>query len=156
MAGALWEVVGGGEKGGIVARRGQQTDSALIGERLATGAVVRELALEGERLRYELVEGAGPAAGWVSLRLSSGRELLARLAGPPSRPPGEPRREPVAGRKARVLALHGAPGNSNIMRFQTGQLARCLGRDFEWAFPDGCVAWEPVPGYYYYYYYHHQ
>ena len=45
-----WEVVGGGDKGGILVRAGQATSSEQLAERLATGALVEQLQLIGERL----------------------------------------------------------------------------------------------------------
>lgn len=74
----LWEVVGGGAKGGIVARAGQELESPLLTDRVATGSLVRELKLEGERLNYELVIGGGPPEGWVSLKLTDGKDLLVK------------------------------------------------------------------------------
>jgi len=73
---SLWEVVGGGDKGGIIVRESEKLCSREVG-RLSRGALVRtlELCFVGGRLRYELVSGAGPASGWVSLG-SSGKELL--------------------------------------------------------------------------------
>mmetsp|Transcript_38552 Transcript_38552/g.115151 ORF Transcript_38552/g.115151 Transcript_38552/m.115151 type:complete len:432 (-) Transcript_38552:78-1373(-) len=72
-----WEVVGGGDKGGILVREGQDTKSTQLPSRLSTGAVVNELRIEGERLQYEKVWGDGPDTGWVSLTLS-GRDLLVK------------------------------------------------------------------------------
>merc|ERR1712039_642370 len=70
MSAQVWEVVGGGDKGGIVVREGKETSSAAL-DRLSTGALVRELALEGERLQYEKLTGTGPLTGWVSLKLGA-------------------------------------------------------------------------------------
>jgi len=72
-----WEVVGGGDKGGILVREGEATKSTQLPERLATGAVVQELEVVGERLHYWKLWGDGPETGWVSLSLS-GRDLLVR------------------------------------------------------------------------------
>lgn len=72
-----WEVVGGADKGGILVREGQATTSTQLPQRLATGAIVNELRIEGERLQYQKLWGEGPDTGWVSLALS-GRELLVR------------------------------------------------------------------------------
>ena len=41
----IWRVVGGGDKGGIVVRRGEDVQSELC-ERLSTGAVVAEVDLQ--------------------------------------------------------------------------------------------------------------
>lgn len=89
----LWEVVGGGDRGGILAREGADTASAALPARLATGALVRETALEGLRLRFALVVGAGPDAGWVSTQLADGRPLLVRVGGtaPPPAVAARPR-----------------------------------------------------------------
>lgn len=73
----LWEVVGGGDKGGILVRKGQDTVSESYGERLSTGSVVFERELVGERLHYEILAGYGPQSGWVSLQVQ-GKGLLAR------------------------------------------------------------------------------
>jgi len=88
----MWEVVGGGEKGGIVARQGQELKSAEQPSRLGTGALIRELKLVGERLQFQLVEGSGPETGWVSLSFK-GSELVRRTERVPatvSRPRPEP------------------------------------------------------------------
>jgi len=77
MSSQLWTVVGGGDKGGILVRAGKELDSAKEQARLATGSVVREVELAGERLHYALEDGSGPPSGWVSLSIS-GRELLVR------------------------------------------------------------------------------
>merc|ERR550525_584434 len=76
-----WEAVGGADKGGILVRDGQDLVSPQLNERLATGAVVEELQLHGERLRYGLLTGAGPKEGWVSIRLGV-KELLRRQDSP--------------------------------------------------------------------------
>ncbi|CAE8638575.1 unnamed protein product, partial [Polarella glacialis] len=78
MAATTWKVVGGADKGGIVVRAGRALTSAQLPERLATGAVVQELQLEGERLKYSRLSGDGPQMGWVSLRLKD-KELLVEV-----------------------------------------------------------------------------
>lgn len=77
MAMQLWTVVGGSDKGGILVREGADTSSTQLPERLATTAVVKELEVQGGRLRFEKVIGDGPATGWVSLSIS-GKGLLAK------------------------------------------------------------------------------
>jgi len=62
----LWEVVGGADKGGILLREGEGTSSAKVEERLATGSIVEEVKLAGERLNYKIKTGSGPQTGWVS------------------------------------------------------------------------------------------
>lgn len=78
MSAGVWEVVGGTDKGGILVRTGKDLKSPESKDgRLTTGSIVAQLALEGDRLRYTLVEGGGPSDGWVSLK-AGGRELLAQ------------------------------------------------------------------------------
>lgn len=72
-----WEVIGGGEKGGLVVRDGQSTNSNQL-DRLATGSIVTELEKVGDRIHYELISGSGPNKGWVSINLK-GKELLRSL-----------------------------------------------------------------------------
>eukprot|EP00930_Biecheleria_cincta_P040213 TRINITY_DN2756_c0_g2_i2.p1 TRINITY_DN2756_c0_g2~~TRINITY_DN2756_c0_g2_i2.p1 ORF type:complete len:1138 (+),score=237.20 TRINITY_DN2756_c0_g2_i2:59-3472(+) len=73
----LWQVVGGGERGGIVVRTECDLNSAQEDARLANESVVRELALHDSRLHYELVCGTGPAKGWVTTRLRD-KDLLVK------------------------------------------------------------------------------
>lgn len=65
----VWEIIGGGAKGGILVRTGQDLKSPEEKDRLSTGAIVEELKLAGERLNYKLVSGTGPAEGWISIAL---------------------------------------------------------------------------------------
>lgn len=76
--GQLWRVVGGSGSGGIIVREGQALGSAQAAERLSHGALLREVQLSGDRLSYELLEGSGPPAGWVSVGVK-GRQLCARV-----------------------------------------------------------------------------
>lgn len=78
QAAQIWKVVGGADKGGIIVREARELASPQAPERLATGALVRELALVGERLQYERLEGDGPLSGWVSLSLK-GVPLVTRI-----------------------------------------------------------------------------
>ena len=71
----FWEVVGGADKGGILVREGQSLKSSELPGRLSTGAILGELERAGERLKYCLLKGSGPAEGWVSLKVA-GKELL--------------------------------------------------------------------------------
>lgn len=66
-----WEVQGGGDAGGIVVREGQALQSKAVEGRLATGAVVMQVELVGDRLHYYLVMGNGPGEGWVSIKTKS-------------------------------------------------------------------------------------
>jgi hypothetical protein len=52
-----------------------------LSERLATGAIVEEINLAGERLNYKKISGGGPTTGWVSLTVS-GKSLLEKKAAP--------------------------------------------------------------------------
>ena len=70
-----WEVIGGGEVGGILVRESRGKQSKACTPRLATGAVIEELEVVGERLRYQLVSGTGPEKGWVSTKIK-GKDLL--------------------------------------------------------------------------------
>eukprot|EP00933_Yihiella_yeosuensis_P072364 TRINITY_DN80745_c0_g1_i1.p1 TRINITY_DN80745_c0_g1~~TRINITY_DN80745_c0_g1_i1.p1 ORF type:complete len:410 (+),score=93.43 TRINITY_DN80745_c0_g1_i1:49-1278(+) len=70
-----WEVVGGADKGGILVREGQSTSSTQFPDRLATGSLIEELQLKGERLNYRRITGTGPETGWVSLSVS-GKEIV--------------------------------------------------------------------------------
>mmetsp|Transcript_50376 Transcript_50376/g.92264 ORF Transcript_50376/g.92264 Transcript_50376/m.92264 type:complete len:570 (+) Transcript_50376:78-1787(+) len=81
----IWRVVGGADKGGILVRAGRDLKSAAEAERLSTGAKIKELALEGDRLKYELKEGTGPSIGWVSLKLKD-KELVVAEEGPDGLP----------------------------------------------------------------------
>lgn len=76
-----WKVVGGAGKGGIVVRAGRDLKAAELAERLATDAVVEELALVGERLQYQKLSGSGPATGWVSTKLKD-KDLVVREVAP--------------------------------------------------------------------------
>lgn len=78
-----WEVVGGGDKGGILVRKGHELASAQYDERLSTGALVEETKLVGERLCYTRLTGSGPREGWVSIKLP-GKDLVIRTS---KRPP---------------------------------------------------------------------
>lgn len=73
-----WKVVGGGANGGIIIRSGQDLKSPQTDERLATGAIVEELQLIGQRLQFKKVSGDGPDEGWASTELK-GNELLVRV-----------------------------------------------------------------------------
>lgn len=50
----LWQIVGGGEAGGILVRKGRDLKSPAEEERLAKGSEVQQLELAGDRLRYRL------------------------------------------------------------------------------------------------------
>lgn len=74
--GLLWEVVR--DTPGLKVRQGCDLSSPLLRERLAGRALVRQRALVGERLHYEVVKGSGPPEGWISVS-SGSKQLLARV-----------------------------------------------------------------------------
>jgi len=74
--GDVLRVIGGGAKGGLLVREGQDMSSHELASRLSTGAVVQALAFEAGRVCYKLLSGAGPASGWVST-VYQGKSLLA-------------------------------------------------------------------------------
>lgn len=76
--GTVWQVVGGTATGGVLVRAGKGVCTARKDKRLEVGSRVRELELEGDRLHYQLVTGAGPSSGWVSTKLK-GLDLLLRV-----------------------------------------------------------------------------
>eukprot|EP00930_Biecheleria_cincta_P025777 TRINITY_DN18293_c0_g1_i1.p1 TRINITY_DN18293_c0_g1~~TRINITY_DN18293_c0_g1_i1.p1 ORF type:complete len:710 (+),score=119.81 TRINITY_DN18293_c0_g1_i1:65-2131(+) len=74
----IWEVVGG-NKGGIMVRETASLKSPELKGRLANGSLIRELDSKGDRICYQLLEGQGPRAGWVSSR-AQGTELLGSVS----------------------------------------------------------------------------
>lgn len=74
----MWDVVGGSSTGGIQVREGKALSSPVAPKRLSTDALVKEVELDGQRLHYKLVAGAGPEQGWVSVTVK-GRELLQKM-----------------------------------------------------------------------------
>eukprot|EP00930_Biecheleria_cincta_P046649 TRINITY_DN32195_c0_g1_i1.p1 TRINITY_DN32195_c0_g1~~TRINITY_DN32195_c0_g1_i1.p1 ORF type:complete len:212 (+),score=41.48 TRINITY_DN32195_c0_g1_i1:59-637(+) len=76
-AGPRWKVVGGADKGGILVRAEEGLKSPELG-RVSTGAILLEVSQKGERVCYKLLEGTGPATGWVSMKIS-GKELIKRV-----------------------------------------------------------------------------
>jgi len=117
----VWEVVGssGQEGTGLVVRGGKAPSSKQAG-RLAVGAMVRALEHDADarRLRYELVAGEGPAAGWVTTQ-ARGKDLLVRASGlpqkampptaaPTARPTATPQAAAAGGKPDRAAAFWGA------------------------------------------------
>lgn len=76
---SIWEVVGGADKGGIVVRKSRDTASEQEPQRLATGALIQQRQLVGERMHYVLRTGEGPVEGWVSIRLKT-KDLVAKTS----------------------------------------------------------------------------
>eukprot|EP00931_Biecheleriopsis_adriatica_P086789 TRINITY_DN6137_c0_g1_i1.p1 TRINITY_DN6137_c0_g1~~TRINITY_DN6137_c0_g1_i1.p1 ORF type:complete len:1079 (+),score=262.27 TRINITY_DN6137_c0_g1_i1:107-3238(+) len=73
-----WMVVGGADRGGIIVRTECELGSPIAPQRLATGSIVKGLECHEGRLHYDLVQGQGPAKGWVTLNLR-GKDLLCRM-----------------------------------------------------------------------------
>jgi len=85
----IWEIVGGADKGGLLVREGEATASPATKDRLSTGALVEEIALNGERLNYKLLTGTGPAEGWISIKLPG--KVLAEKTDKKPPPPRQPK-----------------------------------------------------------------
>lgn len=83
-----WEVVGGADRGGILVRTGLELKSPEASSRLATGSLLEELELVGERLRYRRLTGAGPEEGWISITLKD-KVLACRVSSSTSMPVAE-------------------------------------------------------------------
>ncbi|CAE7259868.1 STR6 [Symbiodinium sp. CCMP2592] len=143
----LWEVVGGGEKGGLLVRRGRDLTSEALEERLATGSWVKELEPPKDgRLHFARLAGSGPEEGYVSLQVG-GKELLKKAASHQAAIPAAPSSAPSApsSRKLRIFALAGSITCKELLKFQCGQLAALLGKDaVEWTYAEGTVfhPWE--------------
>merc|ERR1719401_856179 len=80
---AKYMVVGGGDKGGILVRAGEDRTSEPNEVLLATGAEIEQLELKRDRLHYKKLSGEGPEEGWVSLK-ASGKLLVTRIDAPPA------------------------------------------------------------------------
>mmetsp|Transcript_2930 Transcript_2930/g.7924 ORF Transcript_2930/g.7924 Transcript_2930/m.7924 type:complete len:304 (-) Transcript_2930:49-960(-) len=76
--GKVWVVVGGEKSGGITVRKEVGTKSPEYPEKLGHGALVEQVEREGERLKYQKMDGAGPDIGWVSLSFK-GKPLIQPL-----------------------------------------------------------------------------
>eukprot|EP00416_Gambierdiscus_australes_P009822 CAMPEP_0171121272 /NCGR_PEP_ID=MMETSP0766_2-20121228/101995_1 /TAXON_ID=439317 /ORGANISM="Gambierdiscus australes, Strain CAWD 149" /LENGTH=364 /DNA_ID=CAMNT_0011584047 /DNA_START=108 /DNA_END=1202 /DNA_ORIENTATION=+ len=73
---AIWLVVGGRSKGGIVVRSDRSLNSQQLTQRLKTNALVEQVEKHGRRIKYQLMDlGSGPEVGWVSVR-KGGKSLL--------------------------------------------------------------------------------
>jgi len=79
---ATWRVIGGEDVGGIIVRTGCSLNSPQARDtdgrtRVSTGALLKQVHLQGVRLHYQLLSGTGPATGWISIQ-TSGRHLVSR------------------------------------------------------------------------------
>jgi len=145
----LWRVVGGTSTGGIIVREGKETSSEQCKFRLEAGTLIKELELDGERLKYfRLANGSGPNTGWVSIKLKD-KDLVRREDVPPA-PEAETvlpiEFQSIGGRKMRILALPGAGSNSNILKFMLAPLMKSLGSKVEWLWLEPSQPWQPTPG----------
>lgn len=129
-----WEVVGGEATSGIVVREGLENTTPQL-ERLGTGAHVLEIELIGDRLHFRKMTGAGPAEGWVSIALSTGKVLVVRVEAEPESEddPDAPEPSWVQQSRGRLQAQRegrqclpgpegfqnlGGPGDGKLLRFQ--------------------------------------
>mmetsp|Transcript_19122 Transcript_19122/g.43460 ORF Transcript_19122/g.43460 Transcript_19122/m.43460 type:complete len:515 (-) Transcript_19122:91-1635(-) len=102
-----WEVVGG-SGGGITVRSEKSVASKQLDEKLATGSIVEELELAGERLHYRKVTGAGPETGWVSVSLKD--KILLNKVAKPATPAAAAKAAPAAAAPSTPVAkAAGAP-----------------------------------------------
>lgn len=136
--GCLWDVVGGADKGGIMVREGRDLKSPPLDGRLATGAIVEELQLLGERLHYKIVRGSGPDEGWVSLKLGL-KELLVPHGQTVNKPKDEPEKpdtwEPPSESREeggdRILAAKGRP--HEVLGLEPGASSASTRRAYHWS-----------------------
>jgi len=85
----IWKVVAGKVAGGIVVQ-----ESAVLGakkepEKLSFGALVEAIEQEGELIHYKLLQGTGPAYGWVRRKQPWGQILLDRSTDKPPTESGQ-------------------------------------------------------------------
>jgi len=66
-AAPIWLVVGDQDAAGIVVSLGNSRTSALLPERLSTGALIEQLEIHEKRIRFKRLSGTGPKRGWASL-----------------------------------------------------------------------------------------
>lgn len=79
--GELWRVRGGRCTGGIVVRNGSSLRAQELPERLATGAILKQIKVTDGRLNYRKVQGNGPDWGWVSIETKAGVTLVEPFTG---------------------------------------------------------------------------
>lgn len=71
-----WIVTGSKKSNGLMVRAAAATSSKEYRQRLAVGAIVKELERIGTRMRYQQVSGDGPESGWVSLLVRDSNLLV--------------------------------------------------------------------------------
>lgn len=91
-----------------------------MAQRLPTGAVVEEVALQESRLQFRLVSGSGPPQGWISTEISS-RALAVRLPRDGDGDGGEERTE-RGGRQEQEQEERGA----RLLEKGTKHVSSCL------------------------------
>jgi hypothetical protein len=65
----LWRIIGGERTGGLLVRLEKELGSTAAEGRLATGSVVEQMELDGDRLHYYRLTGTGPHRGWITISL---------------------------------------------------------------------------------------
>lgn len=82
----IWKVVAGKAAGGIVVQKGRGIAQEKEPERLSFGALVEQLQLDGDFIRFRRLLGSGPEGGWTRVRQPWGQTQLAETE---ERPPVE-------------------------------------------------------------------
>mmetsp|Transcript_98784 Transcript_98784/g.205906 ORF Transcript_98784/g.205906 Transcript_98784/m.205906 type:complete len:671 (-) Transcript_98784:143-2155(-) len=62
---ARWEILGDADGAPIPVRESNSLTAPALSEKIEKGAIVEEVRLLGEQLHYKLVQGKGPAEGWL-------------------------------------------------------------------------------------------
>jgi ankyrin repeat protein len=75
-----WMVTPSREQGGIIVRSAKSLQSPAFQLRLAVGAVIEELSVEGNRMKYKKISGSGPETGWVNISFNN-KQLLKNMEG---------------------------------------------------------------------------
>lgn len=77
MAGQIYEVVAGGDTGGVLVRISRDRNSPQFPEKLSSGSLVMCREVSGDRILYDRIAGtgSGPNSGWVCVRQGI-RDLL--------------------------------------------------------------------------------
>lgn len=99
-------------------RAQRETNSEQLQERLATGARIQELQLQGDRLHFKKMSGEGPDTGWISIKIS-GKVLAEPM---PAEMLSPPQTGSASSSRPRVLCLHGTAGGETIMKRQLAKL----------------------------------